>query len=215
MSAWIEPGTASLCLYCSLLLLRGKPGMRVLSRHLRHGRETVMGVALDEFSDLLCDRPDALLTIILCSLLAGPRCRLGRAPTLLRCVRCRVKAARRVQLLHILRRPDPAAVCLDLQQAQAKPDEHRAVCLHPLPANALRPPALFRCQGRGQGAALHLLRQLAATGVWGGQTKDRGCQKASVAHGSGCPLHDAARGCPISRPAVRAEAGDVAEDSWD
>lgn len=219
MPAWIEPGTASLCLYCSTLLLRGRAGVTVLSRHLRQGRETVTGVAMDEFSDFLCDHPDALLTILLCSLIAGPRCRLvARAPALLRTAQSRAtkltqlgtdfgtkfgtklgtKTLTRVQLLHFLRGADPAFTGpLDLQQAQAKPDESGAVRLRPLPANALRLPALRRSKGRGPGAPLHLLRQLAEAVLRGGEAQGA-CQKALVAYGSGCPLHDGAGDHPIS-----------------
>jgi hypothetical protein len=100
--AWIEPGTASLCLYCSTLLVRGRAGARILSRHLRHGRETVAEVALDEFSGFLCDHPDLLLTIILVSgsFLIGPdgspRCRLiARTPALIRSSRTITRTATR------------------------------------------------------------------------------------------------------------------------
>ena len=168
MPAWIEPGTLSLCLYCSTLLLNGKAGMRVLSRHLRHGKETVTGIALDEFSDFLCDHPDALLTILMCSLLAGPRCRLvSRAPALLRTAKARAtKTLPRVQLLHFPRGSDPvsprsrsaksksaksksaeSANPLNIQQAQAKPFQSGSICVHPLPANALWIPALLLNKG--------------------------------------------------------------------
>lgn len=214
MPAWIEPGTASLCLYCSTLLLRGRVGVRVLSKHLRQGRETVTGVALDEFSDFLCDHPDALLTILLCSLLAGQRCRLvARSPALLRTAQSRatklgtklgnlstntLTRVHSVQLLHFLRGADPAfAGPLSLQQAQAKPDEHSAVRLYPLPANALRLPALLRRKGRGQSAPMHFLRQLAEA-VLRCRKAQGACQKAPSAYGSGCPLHDGAGDHPIS-----------------
>jgi hypothetical protein len=91
--AWIEPGTLSICLYCSVLLLRGRPGTRLLTRQLRKEIDTVKSVALDEFSDFLCDHPNTLLTVLLVtdSLFrvvgpnGAPRCRLvTRAPTLLR-----------------------------------------------------------------------------------------------------------------------------------
>jgi hypothetical protein len=59
--AWVEPGTASLLLYCLALLLRGRAGARVLARSLRRGRDTVADIALDEFGDFLCDHPDALI----------------------------------------------------------------------------------------------------------------------------------------------------------
>jgi hypothetical protein len=99
-SAWIEPGTASLFLYCSTLLIRGRGGARILSRHLWRAKETVTDVALDEFSDLLCDHPDMFLTILLVSgsFLSGPdgapRCRLvARAPAIVRSTRTLSRSA--------------------------------------------------------------------------------------------------------------------------
>jgi hypothetical protein len=181
MSAWIEPGTVSLFLYCSTLLLRGRAGTRVLLRHLKHGRDTVTGVALDEFSDFLCDHPDALLTVLFCSFLAGPRCRLvARAPALLRCARSPKILARasttltrtgRVQLLHFLRWPHTSPTRLALQQAQANADEPGAFRLHLLPAIRLRIPVLFRRKGRGLCAPVHLLRQLAEAVFRSGEAK--------------------------------------------
>ena len=38
MSAWIEPGTASLCLYCSSLFLHGRAGARLLPLPPRSSR---------------------------------------------------------------------------------------------------------------------------------------------------------------------------------
>ena len=205
--AWIEPGTLSVCLYCSLLLLRGQAGARVLSRHMRRGGEAVTGVALDEFSDFLCDHPDALLTVLLCSL-TGPRCRLvARAPALLRSARSLKSLTRatktlsrpgRDKLLHLLRWTDPSPAGLALQQAQAKPDEPGAVRVCSLSADSLRVPVLLHGEGRGQSAALHLLRQLAASGLRGWKEEAGPSQKAAAADGSSGPLHVGARDHPIS-----------------
>jgi hypothetical protein len=204
--AWIEPGTLSVCLYCSSLLLRGQAGTRVLSRHLRRGGEAVTGVALDEFSDFLCDHPDAMLTVLLCSL-AGPRCRLvARAPALLRTTRSLKSLTRatrtltrsgRDKLLHLLRGVDPSPAGIALQQAQAKPDEPGAVRGRTLSAHRLRVPVLLQCEGGRSSASLHLLRQLAAAGLRGWEEEARPNQKASAADGSSCPLHDGARDHPI------------------
>jgi hypothetical protein len=71
--AWLEPGTASLCLYCTTLLLKGRPGMRLLTRTLKSERDTVRDVALEEIGDYICDHPDILLTVLIvsCSFLGG------------------------------------------------------------------------------------------------------------------------------------------------
>lgn len=98
--AWIEPGTASLCLYCTTLLFRGRTGMRTLLRQMRREREAVVDVTIEEFSDFLCDHPILLLTIILVSgsLLTEPfgtpRCRLvSRAPALMHSTRTLLRSA--------------------------------------------------------------------------------------------------------------------------
>ena len=99
-NAWIEPGTASLCLYCSTLLIRGRAGARLLSRNFRYERETITDIALDELSEFLCNHPDLLLTILFvsASFLTGPdgtpRCRLiARAPALIRSTRTLTRTA--------------------------------------------------------------------------------------------------------------------------
>lgn len=218
VSAWIEPGTASLCLYCSTLLLRGRAGARVLSRNLKRGRETLADIALDEFSDFLCDHPDALLTVLLlsASVLPGPdgapRCRLvARAPALLRSTRTLARSTRTLtraalrsvsgrfpgsgdQQLHLLQRRDPApGDGFLLQQAQAEPIEHSSLRLRPLPANPLRLPVLLRRAGRGKGPGLRLLCQLAAAVV--GRWAKKADKEAAAAGGSGRHLHAAARDC--------------------
>lgn len=214
VSAWIEPGTASLCLYCSTLLLRGRAGARVLSRNLKRERETLADIALDEFSDFLYDHPDALLTVLLlsASVIPGPdgapRCRLvARAPALLRSTRTLARSTRAAfrsvsgrfpgsgdQQLHLLQRryPAPGDGFL-LQQAQAEPIEHRSLRHHPLPANPLRLPVLLRRAGRGKGPGLRLLCQLAAAVV--GRWAKKGDKEAAAAGGSGRHLHAAARDC--------------------
>lgn len=221
--AWIEPGTASLCLYCSALLIRGRAGARILSRHLRHGRETLADVALDEFSDFMCDHPDALLTVLLLStsVLPGPdgapRCRLvARAPALLRSTRTLTRSTRTLtraavkgfvagvpglgsrpgdQLLHLLQRPHSHPGHPHLQQAQADPHQLISVRLRPLPADPLRLPVLLRRAGRGKGPALHLLCQLAAACV--GRWAKKAGQEAHAADRSGRCLHAAARDHPV------------------
>lgn len=207
--AWIEPGTASLCLYCSALLLRGRAGARVLSRRLKRSGETLADVALDEFSDFLCDHPDVLLTVLVLSASAlpgpdgAPRCRLvARAPaltrTLTRSTRTLTRAVAksgRDQLLHLLQRPDPPPQHVGLQQAQAEPDQPGGVRLRPVPANALRLPVLLRRAGRGKGPALHLLCQLAAAVV--GRWAKKGGKKAVAPRGSGRALHAAAGDGPV------------------
>ena len=219
--AWIEPGTASLFLYCSTLLLRGRTGARVLARHLRRGRETLADVALDEFSDFMCDHPDVLLTVLLLStsVLPGqdgaPRCRLvARAPSLLRSTRSlsrstrtlaratvknlvtRIPSARsRDQLLHLLQRPRPGPGAPHLQQAQAEPHQPVSICLCSLPAHPPRLPVLLRRAGRGKGPALYLLCQLAAAGVWWWAQKAG--KETHAADGSGGSVHAPARNHPL------------------
>lgn len=219
-SAWIEPGTASLCLYCSTLLLRGWVGARMLSRNLKRGRETLADIALEEFGDFLCDHPDAMLTVMLlsASVLPGPdgapRCRLvARAPALLRSPRTLVRSSRTLtraafgsvsdrfhrigdEQLHLLQRVDPApGIRSVLQQAQANPDEPGAVRRRPLPANPSRLPVLLRRAGRGKGPPLRLLCQLAATVV--GRWAKKAGQEASTASGPRRGIHAAAGNRPV------------------
>lgn len=63
--AWLEPTTASVCLYFSCSLLNGQGGIRLLKRRLRKARDWGRDVATDEFSEFLCDHPELLLLTLL------------------------------------------------------------------------------------------------------------------------------------------------------
>lgn len=63
--AWLEPSTASVCLYLSCSLLNGHGGIRLLKRRLRKARDWVRDVLTDEFSEFLCDHPELLLLTLL------------------------------------------------------------------------------------------------------------------------------------------------------
>ena len=98
--AWIEPGTASICLYCSTLLIRGRSGVRMLSRHLKHEKEAVTDVVMDEFSDFICDHSDTFMTILFMSgsLFIGSNgaqfgCLVTRAPELVQSTKTLVRSA--------------------------------------------------------------------------------------------------------------------------
>ena len=98
-TTWIEPGTASICLYCSTLLIRGRAGARMLSRHLKHDKEAVTDVAVDEFGDFICDHPDILVTLLFVSgsLLTGSNGAelssiVSRAPELVKSTRTLVRS---------------------------------------------------------------------------------------------------------------------------
>lgn len=63
--AWLEPSTASICLYFSCSLLNGRGGIRLLKRRLRKARDWGRDVLTDEFSEFLCDHPELLLLTLL------------------------------------------------------------------------------------------------------------------------------------------------------
>ena len=189
--AYMEPGTLSVCLYCAALLFRGRAGSRLLARHLRRDRELLADVAMDEFSDFLCDHTDALLMLLLVSgSIWGPT-HLSHLPEIRRCglVRAVRRGSRTLsrnihrfdtagqfssrpsnhKLLHLLRRAYPARAGDGLLQAKAYLEQPKPVRHPPLPADPLRVPVLLRRARRVAGAALHFVRQLAAAGLRAGQ----------------------------------------------
>jgi hypothetical protein len=60
-TAWLEPSTASVCIYFSCSLLSGQSGIRLLKRRLRKAREWGREILTDEFSEFLCDHPNFFL----------------------------------------------------------------------------------------------------------------------------------------------------------
>ena len=194
-TAYIEPGTLSVCLYCAALLFRGRAGSRLLARHLRRDREVLADVAMDELSNFLCDHTDALLMLLLVSGSFWGPSHLSHLPEIRRCGLVRavrrgsrtlsrsidtihtVHTVRQIsswepkspKLLHLLRRAYPAQPGDGLLQAKAYPQQPEPLRRPPLPADPLRVPVLLRRARRVAGAALHFVRQLAAAGLRAGQ----------------------------------------------